>query len=230
MSGYDAQLALEGWDWVVGVDEAGRGPLAGPVCVCAILVPLSGTAPVLPFSTATRVTGAHGAVLPDGIDDSKVLKPAAREALAKEIEASGLVFALAARSPGAIDRLNILRATLDAMSLAVTRVMACARLPASDRVLVAIDGNRTPPTLPLTRLHPNLAVQAIVDGDAKSQAIGAASIIAKVARERLMRRMDQRFPGYGFEQHAGYGKKAHMDALRRLGPSPIHRRSFRGVL
>jgi ribonuclease HII len=212
MSRYDAQLALEGWDWVVGVDEAGRGPLAGPVCVCAILVPVGRSE------------------LPDGIDDSKVLRPATREALAAELAASGLVYSLAARSPGAIDRLNILRATLDAMSMAVTRVMACARLPTSDRVLVAIDGNRTPPTLPLTRLHPNLAVQAIVDGDAKSQAIGAASILAKVARDHFMRRMDQRFPGYGFAQHAGYGTKAHMDALRRLGPCPIHRRSFRGVL
>jgi ribonuclease HII len=186
---------------VAGLDEAGRGPLAGPVLAAAVvfLVP----------------PPARLAAL---LDDSKKLGVARREAaFAALIEAAraGLVqHAIAAASAAEIGRLNILRATQLAMARAL------ARLPARPD-LALVDGNRAP-ALPC-------AVRCVVGGDALSLSIAAASILAKVTRDRAMARLDARWPGYGFAIHQGYPTAAHRAALARLGPSPHHRRGFAPV-
>lgn len=179
---------------VAGVDEAGRGPLAGPVFAAAVV--LDPSRPI------------------EGLDDSKVLTRRKREALFDEIRASARCFALASADVSEIDRINILQASLLAMQRAVS---ALAVSP--DRVLV--DGNRCP------RLA--CEVEAIVDGDAKVAAISAASILAKVARDEVMRTLGERYPEYGFAQHKGYATRAHRDALARYGACPAHRRSFATV-
>ena len=177
-----------------GVDEAGRGPLAGPVVAAAVILD-----PARPIP---------------GLDDSKLLSPQRREALDAEIRACAAGWAIARVDAEVIDAINILEATMRAMREAVVRLD-----PAPDRVLV--DGNRCP-DLPCP-------VRAVVGGDGVVEAISAASILAKVARDREMVEMDRRYPEYGFAQHKGYGTRAHREALRRLGPSPIHRRSFAPV-
>jgi ribonuclease HII len=186
---------------VAGVDEAGRGPLAGPVLAAAVVFPRG-----VPTDLAAL------------LDDSKALSPAAREAAAAALRAAraeGLAeFALAAASAAEIGRLNILRATHLAMARAV------ARLP-TPPALVLVDGNQPPP-LP----HP---VRCIVGGDGLSLSIAAASILAKVVRDRAMARLDPRWPAYGFAAHAGYPTARHRAALRAHGPCPHHRRGFRPV-
>ena len=177
-----------------GVDEAGRGPLAGPVVAAAVILD-----PARPIP---------------GLDDSKRLSPQRREALDAEIRARAAGWAIARVDVDVIDAINILEATMLAMREAVARLD-----PAPERVLV--DGNRCP-DLPCP-------ARAVVRGDAGVAAIGAASILAKVARDREMVEMDRRYPGYGFARHKGYGTRAHREALFRLGPSPIHRRSFAPV-
>ena len=177
-----------------GVDEAGRGPLAGPVVAAAVILD-----PVRPIP---------------GLDDSKLLSPQRREALDIEIRARAAGWAIARVDVDVIDAINILEATMLAMREAVARLD-----PAPRQVLV--DGNRCP-DLPCP-------ARAVVRGDAGVPAIGAASILAKVARDREMVEMDRRYPGYGFARHKGYGTRAHQEALFRLGPSPIHRRSFAPV-
>ena len=177
-----------------GVDEAGRGPLAGAVVAAAVILD-----PVRPIP---------------GLDDSKRLSPQRREALDIEIRARAAGWAIARVDVDVIDAINILEATMLAMREAVARLD-----PAPERVLV--DGNRCP-DLPCP-------ARAVVRGDATVAAIGAASILAKVARDREMVEMDRRYPGYGFARHKGYGTRAHREALFRLGPSPIHRRSFAPV-
>jgi ribonuclease HII len=152
---------------------------------------------------------------PAGIDDSKRLTARRREALARRIRAEAAAVRVASASPAEIDRLNILRATHLAMRRALT-----ALEPAPDLVLV--DGLPVP-ALPTPQ-------RAIVKGDALSVSIAAASIVAKVARDALMREWDARLPGYGLARNMGYASEDHRDALRRLGPSPIHRRSFHGTL
>lgn len=193
-----AELPLFGGERLAGVDEAGRGPLAGPV-VAAAVVFRDGEAPA-------------------GVADSKTLSPAARERLAVEVRGSALCWAVAWADPAEIDRLNILQASLLAMRRAV---LGLALVPDH----VQVDGNRCP------RLGHGLrcTVEAIVRGDGRVAAISAASILAKVARDAMMARMDARYPGYSFERHKGYPTAAHLDALDRLGPCPIHRRSFRPV-
>ena len=180
---------------VAGVDEAGRGPLAGPVVAAAVIL-----------------DRRH---LPRGIDDSKRLsapeRAAAFEALMVLVEQGRIAVAVAAASTAEIDRLNILQATLLAMRRAVLRLD-----PAPATALV--DGNRAP-DLPCL-------VRTIVDGDALSLSIAAASIIAKVIRDRSMVRLARRYPGYGWERNMGYGTAIHRTALDRLGPTPHHRRSF----
>ncbi|MFO1035378.1 MAG: ribonuclease HII [Geminicoccaceae bacterium] len=173
---------------VAGVDEVGRGPLAGPVVACAVIL----LEPI------------------EGIADSKALKAQERERLAAIIRTTALV-GLAAASVEEIGRLNILHASLLAMRRAVARL---PRVPA----MVLVDGNR-PPAL-------GLPTRCIVGGDASEPAIGAASIVAKVARDRLMARLAARWPGYGFERNAGYPTPEHQAALRRLGLTPHHRRGF----
>ncbi len=177
-----------------GVDEAGRGPLAGPVCAAAVV--LDPEHPV------------------EGLADSKKLSAKKREALEPLIKERALAWSVAWASVEEIDRLNILQATMLAMRRAVEGLN-----PAAEYVLV--DGNRTP-ELPVP-------AQAVVKGDARVPAISAASILAKTARDRLMRELDRAYPGYGLAKHAGYGTAAHLKALSELGPSPCHRTSFAPV-
>ncbi len=178
-----------------GVDEAGRGPLAGPVCAAAVIL--------------------DPACIPPGLDDSKRLSEAAREALVPMIEQQARAWAIAWASVEEIDRLNILQATMLAMRRALT---ALEPPPA----LALVDGNRCPDGL-------TCAARPVVGGDALEPAISAASILAKVARDREMHRLDTFYPQYGFARHKGYGTKAHLTALRHHGPCDEHRRSFAPV-
>lgn len=179
---------------VAGVDEAGRGPLAGPVTAAAVMLD-----PERPIA---------------GLADSKRLTAARREALETEIQASALAWAVASASPEEIDALNILQASLLAMRRAV---VGLGRVPD----LALVDGNRCPML--------ECPVQAIVGGDGKVASIAAASILAKVARDREMVRLDALFPGYGLAMHKGYPTAEHLAALRAMGPCAIHRRSCRPV-
>ena len=180
---------------VAGVDEAGRGPLAGPVAVAAVIL--------------------HPARPIDGLDDSKVLTEARREALAPLIRERALAWRVELIDVADIDRLNIYHATMLGMTRAV-----CGLAPVAERVLV--DGNRLPPGLPCR-------ARAIVGGDAIEPAIMAASILAKTARDAVMRALEDVHPGYGFALHKGYSTPEHFAALRRLGPCAQHRRSFAPV-
>jgi ribonuclease HII len=177
--------------WVAGVDEAGRGPLAGPVSAAAVILD-----PAWPIP---------------GLADSKTLTPARRDALDRTIRERALAWSIAWASVEEIDRINILHASM----LAMQRAVAALRIRPA-RVLV--DGNRCPQV--------DCDAQAVIGGDGSVPSIGAASILAKVARDRLMCDLDRAFPGYGFAGHKGYPTRAHIKALRRLGPCPEHRRSF----
>lgn len=183
---------------VAGLDEAGRGPLAGPVLAAAVLF-----------------RGPPPAGLARLLDDSKKLSAARREAACAALRAAaqaGLAeIGIAAASAAEIGRLNILRATQLAMARALARLAAPADL-------ALVDGNQAP-ALPC-------AVRCVVRGDAASLSIAAASILAKVTRDRAMARLDARWPGYGFAAHQGYPTAAHRAALLRLGPTPHHRRGF----
>jgi ribonuclease HII len=178
---------------ICGIDEAGRGPWAGPVVAAAVVLPRRGR--------------------PKGIADSKALTPEAREALALEIRACSIV-SVGVASVGEIDSLNILHASHLAMRRAFDGLS-----PAP--VAALVDGNAGP-DLPCP-------VELIVDGDVIAPVISAASIIAKVERDRMMVELCGRYPGYGFSKHKGYGTPEHREALLRLGPCPIHRRSFKRV-
>ena len=176
---------------VCGIDEAGRGPLAGPVCAAAVILPPDWE--------------------PDGLNDSKKLSPRQREALYAEITARAMGWSVAFASVREIEEHNILQATFLAMRRAL------AGLPeAPDFALV--DGNRDPGLGIPTRCE--------VKGDGRYACIAAASVLAKVSRDRLMDQEEERFPQYGFARHKGYGTKLHTDALRAYGPCPLHRRSF----
>ena len=185
-------LRRQGFEHVAGVDEVGRGCLAGPVVAAAVVL-----APDRPVR---------------GLRDSKLLTPSARERLYAQVVARAAAWALAAVDPGEIDRLDIHRASLRAMRDAVA-----ALVPAPDFVLV--DGFSIP----------NLDVdqRAVRGGDRRCAAIAAASIVAKVTRDRQMRRLHRADPRYGFDRHKGYATERHLEALRRFGYSPAHRRSFR---
>ena len=192
-------LELLGPDWdrpglVAGVDEAGRGPLAGPVVAAAVI--LDDRQPIA------------------GLADSKVLSPRKRERLFDEIRAKALACCIAEASVEEIDRLNILQASLLAMRRAVEGLRLVPR-----RVLV--DGNQLPVL--------NMPAAAIVSGDAKVPAISAASILAKVYRDRLCLALDRDYPDYGFAAHKGYPTAAHLAALRQHGACPVHRRSYAPV-
>lgn len=182
-------------DLVAGVDEAGRGPWAGPVVAAAVIL---------------------GRAAIPGIADSKRLSPKRREGIAVLIESSAIAYGVGMASVREIERLNVVQATFVAMCRAI------AALPVRpDRVLV--DGLFRIPQIGLPQ-------EAIVRGDASEPAISAASILAKVARDALMREYDFLYPQYGFAQHKGYGTAAHLRALLALGPCPIHRRTFAPVL
>lgn len=190
------QLSL-GWGrdgLVAGVDEAGRGPLAGPVVAAAVIL--------------------DDAVPIQGLADSKVLTPRRRELLFDEIRAKALCCCIAQASVEEIDRLNILQATMLAMKRAVEGLRL---LPA----LVLVDGNRLPAL--------KVAAEAVVGGDAQVPAISAASILAKVTRDRLCAQMHEAHPQYGFDAHKGYPTPEHLQALFQHGPSPVHRRSYAPV-
>lgn len=174
---------------VCGIDEAGRGPWAGPVVAAAVVL--------------------DPKCIPDGLNDSKKLSEARRAALFEPIMASARV-GIGIAEVDRIDRDNILQATLWAMAQALDQIGGVA--------LALVDGNRAP-ALPCP-------VQTIIEGDAKSLSIAAASIIAKVTRDRIMVGHDQAYPGYGFARHKGYGTAMHQEALRRHGVTPLHRTSF----
>ncbi len=190
---FERELIAGGCGRVAGVDEVGRGPLAGPVGVAAVILDLDD--------------------LPEGLDDSKVLTAERREALCEIIFAKALAVSVAFASVAEIDALNIRVATLLAMARAVNALSLRA-----DYAL--IDGRDIPEGL-------RCPARAVVGGDGLSLSIAAASIVAKVARDALMTRLDLAHPGYGFAQHAGYATRMHAEALERLGPTPAHRRSFR---
>jgi ribonuclease HII len=184
----------KGFRAVAGIDEAGRGPLAGPVVAAAVILPESFELP--------------------GLTDSKQLSEKARERLYPLIRAQALAVGIGVARPDEIDRINILQATLRSMQRAV------GRLNVSPDFLL-VDGNVPVPL--------GVPQQTLVKGDARSLSIAAASVVAKVVRDRIMVSLDRLHPGYGFAGHKGYGSAAHLQAIARLGPSPCHRRSFGGV-
>ena len=184
---------------VAGVDEAGRGPLAGPVVAAAVIL-----------GDAAGVAG---------LDDSKKLTPQCRESLAAEIRSRALSWSVAWCDRAEIDALNILGATLLAMRRAI---LGLAVVPGA----VQVDGNRLPN---LRFPGFDVDGEAVIGGDARVPAISAASIIAKTTRDRIMERMDAVYPDYGFARHKGYGTQAHRKSLRELGPCEQHRRSFAPV-
>ena len=187
---YERQYEGEGL--IAGVDEAGRGPLAGPVVAAAVIL----------------YPGAE--IL--GINDSKQLREKKREALYPELVEKSMAVGVGIVGPGRIDEINILQATYEAMRKAVGTLCFRPDLLLVDAVTIpGLDGIRQVP---------------IIKGDAKSLSIGAASIVAKVTRDRIMREMDGIYPEYGFAGHKGYGTAAHVEALKTYGPCPIHRRSF----
>ena len=200
---------------VAGLDEVGRGPWAGPVVAAAVVFP-------------------RGVIHPD-IRDSKLLTTKKREELALWIKQEAVAWALGIVAPEEIDRINILRASLLAMSVAVARLRPMPELlliDGRDKIPLAFfettgeedsrgTARRAPTDVPRQ--------QAIIKGDLVCHSIAAASIVAKVARDQLMAELDDLYPEYGFRQHKGYGSLAHAEALKRLGPCPIHRRSFSPV-
>ena len=181
----------EGYRLICGVDEAGRGPLAGPVYAAAVILP-------------------RGLVL-EGLDDSKKLTEKKREALFDPIREQAIAYGIASASVEEIETRNILNATFLAMNRAIEKL---SPVPA----LALIDGNRNTGIAFPSR--------CVVKGDAKCADIAAASVLAKVSRDRFMLEMAKQYPRYRFEQHKGYGTKLHYDMLREYGPSPIHRMSF----
>lgn len=180
-----------GYENVCGVDEAGRGPLCGPVVAAACILPM-------------------GLVI-EGLNDSKKLTPKKRDALYDYICENAISYCIAEASVAEIDELNILEATL----LAMRRAIAGLSVPAD---FALIDGN--------VARDFQIPARAIVKGDATSPSIAAASILAKVTRDRQCEELDRLYPQYGIAKHKGYGTKVHMDALREHGPSPIHRKQF----
>ncbi|NZA28051.1 ribonuclease HII [Luteimonas sp. SJ-92] len=186
---------------VAGIDEAGRGPLAGPVVVAAVVFD-----PARP-----RI---------NGLDDSKRLCAARRETLYGRIVERALAWRIVFIEADEIDRINILQATLLGMRRALEGVLETVGDPAA--CVARVDGNQLPPGLPC-------AAEALVGGDARERSIMAASILAKVARDRAMHERHAHHPGYRFDLHKGYSTPAHLDALGRLGPCPEHRRSFAPV-
>ena len=199
---------------VVGIDEVGRGPLAGPVVACAAVLKSADVMPAL--------------------NDSKKLTRPKREAMYQDVQDACACFAVASASVEEIDRMNILEADFLAMRRALQAlgmpgikesapeipIFQKGKLPASSKILIAVDGNLKIHGIPEEMQIP------VVKGDGRIASISAASILAKVFRDRYMDDLEKRYPGYGFDKHAGYGTKAHLDAIRRQGMTPEHRKSF----
>ena len=194
MYAYEHEAWARGYEIVAGVDEAGRGPLAGPVSVAAVILP-------------------HDLCLPK-LNDSKKLSAKVREELFDEIQEKAIAVGTALIDAQTIDRVNIYQATINGMYEAIFSLQ-----PEPQEVLID--------AVPLENLP--MASQSIIKGDAKSASIAAASIIAKVTRDRLMDEYDKIYPEYGFAQHKGYGTAQHIEALKKYGPCLIHRRSFEPV-
>ena len=188
---YEERLYAEGFSAVCGCDEAGRGPLCGPVVAAAVILP-------------------RGLVI-EGLDDSKKLTEKKREKLFDVIKEKALAYAIAEASPAEIDEINILNASMLAMRRAVLALPLAADF-------ALIDGN--------TSRGFEIPTETVVKGDSKSYSIAAASILAKVTRDRMCAELDKEYPEYGIAKHKGYPTKEHMDAVREHGASPIHRRSF----
>jgi ribonuclease HII len=192
---YEKMMQAKGYKLIAGIDEVGRGPLAGPVCVCAVIMPLDD--------------------IIDGVDDSKKLSEKKREMLFEKITQKAISYSTEYVDEKTIDEINILQATKLAMKRAIENMGV---MP--DIVLVDAVKNLdvSVPTLP------------IIHGDALSYSIGAASIVAKVSRDRLMCEYAKKYPQYGFEKHKGYGTKQHIEAIKQYGVLDIHRKSFLGFL
>ncbi|MCQ2433007.1 MAG: ribonuclease HII [Clostridia bacterium] len=188
---YEAECHAAGYTAVCGCDEAGRGPLAGPVVAAAVILP-------------------DGLVI-DGLDDSKKLTEKKREALYDVIIENALAYGIAEASAGEIDEINILTAAMLAMNRAVDKLQIKADF-------ALIDGN--------TSRGFKIPTRTVVGGDGKSPSIAAASVLAKVTRDRMCLELDRQYPEYGFAGHKGYPTKAHMDAVRKFGPCPEHRKTF----
>ena len=188
---YENDAQNKGFNYVCGVDEAGRGPLAGPVCAAAVIL------------RDNRII--------EGVNDSKKLSEKKREALYDVIKNEVLAYSIAFSTVEEIEEMNILNATMLAMKRAVEGLSTKA-----DYAL--IDGNRMPPL--------DIQGECVIKGDAKSMSIAAASILAKVSRDRLCFEYAEKYPEYGFDKHKGYGTKAHTEAILKYGPCEIHRLSF----
>jgi ribonuclease HII len=193
---FEDRCQSSGAKFIAGADEVGRGALAGPVVAAACILNLDD--------------------IPDGINDSKQLTRLQRERLAREICRRAIAFSITRIEHDEIDQINILKASLRAMELAIK-----ALRPIPDYVL--IDGHQRVPNLDCPQ-------STIIKGDCLSVSVAAASIVAKVKRDQWMREYDEQYPGYGFASHAGYNTRMHQEAIARLGPSDIHRLTFRGVL
>ncbi len=189
---YENEALAEGYKIVCGVDEAGRGPLAGPVCAACVVLP-----------TGTVI---------EGVNDSKKLTEKKREALYDVIKEQALDYGIAFASEKEIDEINILQATF----LAMRRAVESLTVLTPDIAL--IDGNKTPGL--------SIAERSVIKGDAKSANIAAASILAKVTRDRYMLEMAEKYPEYQFQKHKGYGTKLHYEMIEKYGVSPIHRKTF----
>lgn len=196
LSRIEASLYDKGYQRIIGVDEAGRGPLAGPVVAAAVVLPPD--------------------VEIDGLDDSKKLTARRREELFDEIAASGAVCTIGIIDNATIDKLNILKASLLAMRKAVTA-------PEQTPDIILVDGSFTIPNVSIPQM-------AIVRGDSLCRSISAASIIAKVTRDRIMDKYQELYPDFTFASHRGYPTKKHIEELREFGPTEIHRRSYRPVM
>ncbi len=194
---FERKLINKGYDLVIGVDEAGRGPLAGPVVAAAVLLNS--------FDFTNR------------IDDSKKLTPQSRKKAFFEIKNKSL-YAIASVNHKQIDRINILQATILAMQKAISKLVAQLKSNKLKRVFVLIDGNM--------RFKLDFPYQSIVKGDGKSLSIAAASILAKVKRDQVMEAYHKIYPQYGFIKHKGYPTQMHRDILKKIGPAAIHRKSF----
>lgn len=193
---FEKQALAEGYKFIAGVDEVGRGCLAGAVVAGVVILDISKPLPV-------------------GLNDSKKISKKKREIIAEEIKEHALAYAIGQIEADEIDQINILEATKKAMILAVQNL----KLKADYLLIDALELKNI-----------DLPQKGIIKGDAVSASIAAASIIAKVYRDNLMKDFALTYPEYGFEKHAGYGTKAHFEALRTHGATPIHRKSFRGVL
>jgi len=188
---YEKKYYLDGKKYIAGIDEVGRGPLAGPVCAAAVILP-------------------EGLII-DGINDSKKLSEKKRELLYDEIVEKAVAWSVVFVEPEIIDEINIRKATHLAMENAVQKLSIKPEF-------LLVDGN--------DNISFGIPCEYIIKGDAKSQSIAAASIVAKVTRDRYMIEMDEKYPEYGFARNKGYGTKEHMDALRKYGPCPLHRKTF----